>query len=160
MTAEEMKNEFCALYNMMAGSNEVSNMQVFGNVHKQMFEWFVQNKPELAQEWLDKLSAIRWHQYLTKREAEKITSEMDPKAPWSFDQWKAVMEQHGYALEKDPCYNRYALWVVMDMVMSDSSETISKYVAADKQFDYVYEEAVNRLTDKDKRFNVRGYFGL
>ena len=60
MTQEEMKKEFHALYNKMANSNEVAYMHVFGQVHKEMMEWFIQNKPELAQEWLDKLESIKW----------------------------------------------------------------------------------------------------
>lgn len=36
MTAEEMKQEFNALYNLMANSNKVEYMHVFGNVHKEM----------------------------------------------------------------------------------------------------------------------------
>ena len=155
-----MKSEFNALYNMMANSNKVEFMHTFGKVHKEMFEWFVSNKPDLAQEWLDKLESIRWKQYLTPKEAEKIVSSMDPSAPWSREQWKSAMEKHGYALEKEPCYNKCALYVTMNMVMSDSSETISKYVEADKTFDFVYEEAVNRLTDHDAKFIIRKYFDV
>lgn len=160
MTQEEMKKEFHALYEKMANSQEVSFMRTFGNVHKEMFEWFVANKPELAQEWLDKLQSIKWKNYLTPKEAEKIVAEMQPKAPWSREQWKQAMEQHGYDLENEPYYNSCALWAVMNMVMSDSSATLEKFVAADKLFDAVYSLAVDKLTDKDKKFAVREYFGV
>ena len=76
-----MKKEFQALYNMMANSNKVENMHTFGNVHKEMMHWFIQNKPELAQEWLDKLESIKWKNYLSPKEAEKIVAGMNPKAP-------------------------------------------------------------------------------
>ena len=160
MTAEEMKNEFYALYNMMASSNKVENMHTFGNVHKEMMEWFIQNKPDLAQEWLYKLESIKWKNYLTPKEADKIVADMQPKAPWSREQWKAAMEQHGYPLGKETCYNKCALYVTMNMIMSDSSETLSKYVDSNKMFDAVYELAVDKLTDKDNVFNIRKYFGL
>ena len=160
MTTEEMKNEFHALYNMMANSNNVAFMHVFGQVHKEMFEWFLINKPDLAQEWLDKLESIRWKNYVTPKEADKIISAMNPKAPWTREQWKAAMENHGYDLEREPCYNRCALMVTMQMIMSDSSETLSKYVESDKLFDAVYHLAVDKLTDKDSRFNIRTYFSL
>jgi hypothetical protein len=160
MTAEEMRQEFYALYNMMANSDKVENMHTFGNVQKEMFEWFVANKPELAQEWLWKLSSIKWKNYLTPKEADKIVADMNPKAPWGRDQWRATMEQHGYDLEHEPCYNQYALFVTMEMIMSDSQETLKKYVADDKLFDAVYELAVDKLTDKDMNFNIRHYFGL
>ena len=71
-----MQQEFHALYNLMAGQQNVAFMHVFGQVHKEMFDWFVANKPELAQEWLDKLESIRWKNYLTKPEAERIVAGM------------------------------------------------------------------------------------
>lgn len=46
------------------------------------------------------------------------------------------------------------------MIMSDSSETISKYVEKDKLFPFVYDLAVDKLTDKDNVFSIRKYFGL
>lgn len=66
-----MKQEFTSLYDLMANQQDVKYMRIFGNVHKEMMDWFITNKPELAQEWLDKLESIKWHQYLTPKEAEK-----------------------------------------------------------------------------------------
>ena len=74
-----MKKEFYELYDMMAMSHDVENMRTFGNVHKEMMEWMIQNKPDLAQEWIGKLESIKWCNYLTPKEAEKIVSEMVPK---------------------------------------------------------------------------------
>ena len=160
MNQEEMRNEFDALYTMMANSNKVENMRTFGNVHKEMMEWFIANKPELAQEWLEKLQSIKWKNYLTPKEAQKIVDGMNPSAPWNRDQWRAAMKEHGFELDKEPYYNRCALWVTMNMKMSDSGETLAKYIAGDKMFEAVYHLAVDSLTDKDEKFNVRKYFGL
>ena len=160
MTSEEMKSEFYALYKMMANSDKVAFMHTFGNVQKEMMEWMIANKPELAQEWLDKLASIRWNNYLTPKEAEKIISKMEPKAPWTKEQWKQAMEQYGYELDKEPCFNRCALWVTMNMIMSDSSETLAKYVDSEKIFKLVHGLAVDKLTDKDSVFNIRRYFSL
>ena len=160
MTADEMRKEFNALYNMMADSHNVNFMRVFGQVHKEMMEWMIANKPSVAQEWIDKLSSIRWTNYLTPNEAEKIVSEMKPKAPWSREQWRNAMTQHGFKLEHEPCYNRCALWVAMNMVMSDSSETLQKYVSADNLFKMVHDLAIDKLTDEDKKFSIRHYFNL
>lgn len=159
-TAEEMKKEFSVLYTMMAESENVDFMHVFGMVHKEMMEWFIQNKPELAQEWLDKLESIKWKNYLTQKEAESIVKKMEPEAPWTEEQWKQVMEKNDINLEKEPCYNRHALWATMCMIMSDSSETITKYVEDDDLFGFVYELAVDKLTDKDGVFSVRHYWNL
>jgi hypothetical protein len=85
---------------------------------------------------------------------------MEPKAPWSREQWKAAMEQNGFALEKEPCYNRCALYTTMNMLMSDSSETFNKYIVSEELFGIVHDLAVDKLTDNDGRFNVRRYFAL
>lgn len=158
MTADEMKQEFMELYDMMAMSHDVKNMQIFGNVHKRMFEWMIANRPQDAQEWIGQLESVRWCNYLTQKEAERIISEMKPSAPWSREQWKATMEKHGYNLEKEPYYNSYALWVTMNMIMSDSSDTLSKYVDKDNLFKIVYGLAVDKLTDADGKFAIREYF--
>lgn len=44
--------------------------------------------------------------------------------------------------------------------MSDSSETLSKYVRKEDIFKAVHDLAVDKLTDKDKVFNIRAYFSL
>lgn len=160
MTAEEMREEFYALYNMMANSHKVEFMHTFGQVHKEMMEWMIANKPAEAQEWLEKLASIRWKNYLTPKEAEKIVSAMNPKAPWTREQWRQAMEQQELELEEEPCYNRCALWVTMNMIMSDSSDTLSRYVEEENHFNMVYDLAVDKLTDKDRRFNIRNYFSL
>jgi len=155
-----MRSEFHSLYDMMASSQNVAFMHVFGMVHKEMMEWFIQNKPELAQEWLEKLESIKWKNYLTAKEAEKIVAGMEPKAPWSRDQWKAEMARHGFELEKEPCYNRCALWVAMNMIMSDSATTLGRYVDEESMFQLVHDLAVDKLTDKDAVFDIRRYFKL
>ena len=160
MSTEEMKKEFYALYNMMANSQTPAFMHVFGMVTKEMFEWFIANKPELAEEWLGKLESIRWHNYLTHKEAEKIVSSMNPQAPWNYEQWKGAMEKHGYQMEEEPYYNSCALWVVMNMEMSDESENYKKYVEEAKLFNAVHDFAVSKLKDKDEHFKVRNYFHL
>lgn len=158
MTQEEMRNEFYALYNMMANSHEVAFMRTFGNVHKEMMEWMIANRPNDAQEWIEKLEAIRWRNYLTPKEAEKIVAAMNPKAPWSREAWRAAMEQNGYPLDDEPHYNSCALWVTMNMIMSDSSNTLSKYVDSANLFKAVHDLAVDKLTDSDGNFNARNYF--
>ena len=155
-----MKNEFAALYDKMANSNDVKNMHVFGEVHKEMMEWMIHNRPTEAQEWIEKLSSIGWNNFLTQREAEKIVSSMNPKAPWSREMWRMAMGQHGLPLAKEPCYNSCALWATMSMIMSDSSETLRNYIDEDTLFKVVHDLAVDKLTDKDEKFNVRSYFNL
>ena len=160
MNTQELKEMYRDRYDYMAQSNDPNNMKIFGNVMTEMFMWYADNKPDAAMEWLDKLSAVKWKNYLTAKEAQAIVDQMDPKAPWTIDQWKAAMQQHGFQTEEEPYYNHYALWVVMNMIMSDSSATISKYIDGANAFKFVHDEALDRLKDKDRRFNVRSYFGL
>lgn len=155
-----MKQEYADLYEMMARSNKVEYMHTFGSVLTTAMDWMIVNRPEIAQEMIDKLESIRWKNYLTPKEAERIVANMNPKAPWSREQWKQAMEQHGYDLEQEPCYNRCALWVTMNMIMSDSSETLSKYVDNGKIFDLVHSLAVDKLKDADKVFSIREYFHI
>lgn len=160
MNQEEMKNEFQALYDKMANSNDVRYMRVFGDVHKEMMDWMIHNRPSDAQEWIERLSSINWKNFLTKRESEKIVSEMNPRSPLSFEVWRQSMKRHEFALDKPMFYNEYALWATMNMIMSDSSSTLERHVGSDNLFGVVYSLAIDHLTDLDGRFSIRGYFGV
>lgn len=161
MNAQELKDKYYELYDYMAQSKEPRNMKAFGHVMNEMYEWFVANKPDAAQEWVDRLEAIKWKNYLTPTEAEKIVAAMKPSAPWTREQWKAAMEKNGFELEEWPCYNRCALYVTMNMIMSDSSATLTKYAAdSNMMFEFVHALALDKLKDADKRFDIRHYFNL
>ena len=155
-----MKERFYTLYDKMANSNNVAYMHVFGQVHKEMMEWFIANKPTEAQQWLDKLESIQWDNYLTRQEANDIIAAMTPRAPWTREQWDVAMTQHGFASSESPCYNSCALFVTMSMIYTDSSETLGRYVEDDELFHVIYDLAVDKLKDADKRYDVRRYFGL
>ena len=167
MNQEQMKEKFDSLYNYMASSTNVAYMHTFGNVHKEMMAWMIQNKPDLAQEWIEKLCSIKWRNYVTQKEAEKIVSEMNPKAPWSRDAWKQTMESLDLALEEEPYYNSCALWVVMNMIYSDSSKSIASIIGktlqeipTEQMVNAVHSLALDKLKDADSRFNIRKYFNL
>lgn len=160
MNAQELRENYYELYEYMANSKNPDNMKAFGHVMNDMMEWLIVNKSDAAQEWIDRLQAIKWKNYLTQKEADSIVSDMEPKAPWSREQWRSAMEQKGYALEKEPCYNRCALYTTMNMIMSDSSETLGKYIQAEDLFGIVHDLAEDKLTDKDGNFKVREYFAL
>jgi hypothetical protein len=55
MTQDEMRRKFDDLYNLMASGSEVEHMRVFGKVEREMMDWMIHNKPEMAQEWIEKL---------------------------------------------------------------------------------------------------------
>lgn len=165
-TPEQMKEQFNELYNLMAASNNVAFMRTFGNVHKEMINWFITNKPDLAEEWLCKLESIKWKQYLSPKEAEKIVAGMDPKAPWSKDVWKTTMESFGLPLEEIPYYNSCALWTEMNKIYSDFGDEIAALLGKplspnDKDIiSASYKMALKNLKDKDHIYNIRYYFSL
>lgn len=165
-TPEQMKEQFTELYNMMAMSNNVEFMRIFGNVHKEMMHWFITNKPELAEEWLCKLEAIKWHQYLTPKEAEKILANMKPEAPWKREVWKQTMDSLSIPTEEAPYYNSCALLVEMNKMYSDFGDEIAgllgkPLVPTDKDIiSACYKMALKTLKDKDGVYHIRKYFGL
>lgn len=160
MNTLELKDKYWSLYEYMANSGNPENMKLFGRVMTQMMDDVIQSSPSKAEEYIDRLEAIKWKNYLTPKEAEKIIAGMEPKAPWSREQWAVEMQKHGYPQEKEPCYNRCALWVTMNMIMSDSSETIAMYVDSGNMFKLVHDLAVDKLTDRDGVFNIRRYFDV
>lgn len=161
-----MRQEFASLYQMMASSDDVAYMHVFGQVHKEMFEWMLANKPDVAEEMLLKLEAIRWKQYLTPKEADRIIASMDPKAPWSREAWKNTMQSFGLPIEEMPAYNRCALYVEMSKMYSDFGEEIAALLGkpllpSDKDIIAAcYKMAMKTLKDKDGVYNIRRYFSL
>ena len=78
MNIPEQKERYTSLYDFMAQSRDPKNMKAFGSVMTEMMDWMLQNKPDVAEEMIDKLESVKWHQYLTPKEAEKIVAGMDP----------------------------------------------------------------------------------
>ena len=161
-----MRKEFYELYDMMAMSHDVKNMQTFGNVHKEMMEWMIQNRPTDAQAWIEKLESIKWRNYLTPSEAQKIVDGMVPKAPWSRDTWRNAMTQLQLPMEEEPYYNSCSLWVEMSKMYSDFGEEIANLLGkplnpTDKDIiSATYKMALKTLKDQDKVYAIRKYFGV
>lgn len=163
-----MKTEFDDLYSMIVSSNNIKHMHILGDITKSMMYKFIEAYPQTARGYLDTLQAIKWNNYVTKKEAEQIVSNMEPKPMWSYSRWEElVKENHNVIAEHEPCYNKYALYVVMCMIASDSINTIKELFEqfdqeADekKLFKFIYKLAIDKLQDVDKKFNLRSYFEL
>lgn len=158
MNTQELREKYLAQYEYMANSRDTKNMKVFGRVMTTMIEDMIQNSPSKAEEYINKLEAVKWKNYLTTAEADKIVTQMEPKAPWSSEQWRQSMERQGLPMEEWPIYNKCALYTTMNMIMSDSSETLENFVQGDKMFKVVHELALDKLKDKDGKFEIRRYF--
>ena len=165
-TPQGLKDRYTGLYDYMSASRDPNNMKAFGRVMSEMMDYLIANKPDVAEEMIDKLEAIKWHQYLTPKEADRIIRYMDPKAPWPYDQWKNTMESFGLSLEDAPHYNRCALWVEMNKMYSDFGDEIAALLGkplTPTDQDIIaacYKMALKTLCDKDGIYNIRSYFSL
>lgn len=158
-----MQDRFLTLYNAIIQSGDPQKMQLLGSVVKAQMKWFIDNKPAIAQECIDALEAVNWHNYLTPREADDTVQRMKPTPAWSRQQWETQMQQAALPTEEPPCYNAHALYATMSMIGSDSGQTLRQLLGTDdpaRLFQAVYRLALDRLKDRDGVFNVRTYFGL
>ena len=159
-----LKERYDSLYDYMAGSKDPKNMKAFGCVMTEMMDVMIAKMPDVAEEMIDQLESIRWKQYLTPKEAQKIVDGMDPNGPWSRDVWKQTMESFGLPLEEPPYYNRCALWAEMNKVYSDFGDEIASLLGkplspTDKDIIAAcYRMALKNLKDKDGVYNIRKYF--
>lgn len=167
MEHKELMSEFSSLYGIMVTSSNPKYMYTFGEVMKCIMKDMITMKPELAQEYICKLSSIKWNNYLTKKEAMTIVSEMNPKCGWDYADWEKKMESLGVRMEDSPYYNKYALFVTMNMVFSDSATSIAviagktiEDISDDEMFAGVHMLALDKLEYKDGNFNIREYFHL
>lgn len=162
-----MKKEFDTLYQSIVDSEDDKKMHVLGTVTKSMMYKFIDAYPQQAREYLDMLQAVKWHNYVTMKEAEEIVAQMTPKPMWSYAKWDQMLTEEKLVPSEEPCYNKYALYVVMCMISSDSGSTISNMlehnnINADekKMFEFIHCLALDKLKDVDKKFNIRSYFEL
>ena len=162
-----MKEEFKKLYDYIVNSEDPEKMHVLGLVTKSMMCRFIESYPQWAREYLDTLQAVKWHNYVTLKEAEAIVSNMKPSPAWTRAAWDGMMTNLGYPKEEEPYYNEHALYVTMCMKSSDSGDTIISEMNAnginpdrDAVFKFIYKLALDVLKDKDRMFNIRNYFKL
>ena len=167
MTTQELKDRYTGLYDYMAQSRDPKNMKAFGAVMTQMMDVMLAKMPADAEEMIDKLEAIKWHQYLTPKEAQKIVDGMNPKAPWPREVWMQAMEKLGIPVEEQPAYNRCALWTEMNKQYSDHGESVAALlgqplnaIPADVIVPAMHRMALDLLKDKDGVYDIRRYFGL
>ena len=74
-SARELINEDDEMYDAMAASRNTADMKNFGEVEKHMFHHLAKHHPELAEKWVTRLKASKWHNYMSKAEAEQVKAE-------------------------------------------------------------------------------------
>lgn len=166
METKDIMSKFDELYGIMATSTNVKYMHTFGDTMRCMMNDMASKHPELAQEYIEKLCAIKWKNYLTKKEALDIIGKMNPEATWDMQTWLNAMANLGLPTEEEPYYNDYALYVAMNQVISDHGCTVAKILGKESVKDidtdnlvkYGYNLALDLLKDKDGVYDIREYF--
>lgn len=162
---EDIIRKFDELYAIMSRSTDVADMKLFGKVMREAVDYLAANSPKKAEELVNKLCAIKWDNYLTQEEAEKIVKEMNPSVNWTETEVFGALANKGYKKEEEPYYNSHALYAAICMKCSDNGETLKEKVLSkmDSRFDLFeicYWLALDSLKDKDGVFRIRKYFGL
>lgn len=165
MNEKEIMAKFDELFGIMAQSNDVRMMRLFGGVMRRMMSWVAKNTPSRAMEYIEQLCAVKWRNYLTQEEAEAIVAKMQPSPKWKYSEWKNEMEHEAIPLRDEPYYNEYALYVEMCKQYSDSANTIATLMGKSVS-EVTYAEwmkalnmlAVDLLKDEDEKYNIRNYF--
>lgn len=159
-----MKTKYHDLYHKhLVEGKDQAIMKLWGEVDKWEFNWLAENKPDIAEMFLEhRLGAIeasRWNNYLTEKEAEKIMASMNPAAKWSVAEIKSACAQLGVPDEEAPYFNCYALAVVMNSLMSDHKASLMEtFTDKTALVTFVYKQAVEKLKDIDRTHYVRTYY--
>lgn len=164
----DLKQRYESLYKEMVDSKDVKNMMLFGAVMSEMMERAIQRDTQFAQQAIDKLESMNWHQYLSESEAENICRSINSKGDyeWSFDYWEKALNSMELETENKPHFNKYALWTLMNVMHSKHSETLSQKILETTGEDITEEQiiqiihalAIDLLTDKNGTLNIREFF--
>ena len=162
---EGIRERYLELFEDMAKSGMPEKMKIFGETEKWAFGKMLETSPKTAEQWVEKLEAMNWNNYLSKSEADEIVAKFINQdnsrgAHWNYDVFKGAVESLGGNMAEEPYYNCYALWVVANMLYSDHYNSASEYVPKEDMPKYFYLMAVEKLKDKDRPRFVRDYFGL
>lgn len=159
---QERYNE---LYDTMAMSGDTAKMKIFGDAERWAFRQMLEKDPATADEWLQRIEAVDWNNYLTEAEADRIMSHMMNQdgsvgPMWSRDQIANVVQSLNGALEMRPYYNICALVVTMNMLASDHMASARKFISEERLPEFFYQQAQEKLKDIDRPDFIRSYYGL
>lgn len=162
---KELIEKYDELYEEMAASKNPVRMMAFGDAEKWMFHMLAKEHPEIAEKWLTKLEAEKWHNYLSKGEAAEIASRIVNQdgsrgVHWDYETFKGAVESLGGKMKDEPFYNCYALWIMANVLFSDHYKSASEFVPKDMMPKYFYMQAVEKLKDVDYPKFIRKYYDL
>lgn len=153
------------LYDDMATAKDPRKMMAFGDAEKWVFHMLAEKHPEIADKWLTKLEAGKWHNYLSKAEADEIAAGLvnqdGSHGPhWDFDTFSAAVESLGGRIKDEPFYNCYALWIMANALWSDHHKSLMEFVPKEQEPKVYYHLAVEKLKDVDYPKFIRKYYDL
>lgn len=162
---KELIEKYDELYDDMATAKDPRKMMAFGDAEKWMFHMLAKEHPDIAEKWLTKLEAAKWHNYLSKTEAEEIASKLvnqdGSRGPhWSHETFKAAVESLGAKTEEEPFYNCWALWIMANALWSDHHKSLMEFVPKEHEPKVYYLMAVEKLKDVDYPKFIRKYYDL
>lgn len=161
----DIQKQFEEVYDDMVASKDVKKMPELGKAFCWLMSQVSISNPKLAREVVEKLEASAWNNYLSESEAVEIVSSFvnqnDAKgAKWSYSQFAQLVESIDGVIEDKPYYNRYALWVTVNMIYSDHYRVLSEFIDDNDLRKAIYKLAVEKLHDPDRPCFIRPYFGL
>ena len=162
---EEIIRKYDELYHDMATAKDPHKMLAFGEAEKWMFHMLAEKHPEIAEKWLTKLEASKWHNYLSKAEAEEIASKLvnqdGSRGPhWDYETFKHAVESLGGQMKDEPFYNCYSLWIMANALWSDHHHCLMEFIPKDEEPRAYYMLAVEKLKDVDYPKFIRKYYDL
>ncbi len=160
---EKMFEKYKGVMDSIISSNDPEKMQAAYRADKWVFSEMSKNNPEMARKWLEKLETTKWHNCLTKEEADEVVAGLVNQdgsrgGKWSFQQFKEAVSSLGGEMSLEPYYNEYALWATANALYSAHAKSVGKRVKPDDIAEYFYETAVERLKDKNRPSFVREHF--
>lgn len=167
MEKEKIITSYSQLCDKILDSNNSRYYSLLKNITKAMLQDVLEYKTETAIEYLNKLESINWYNYLSKKESSYIIEGMKPKKGWDIAEWESTLDTLNLPSEDAPYYNKWALYTTMNMIYSDSLDTILKIMGKTKEtalqeevFKAIYLLSLDKLKDEDRVFNIRSYFSV
>lgn len=168
MTAEERYQQFLSRYEAAINSGDMTRL---GEMVQRVMRWLSAYEPDIAAQAIaildGKSNKQECRNYLSGHEASEIVRQMDPQPQWSPRQVLDMLRSAGYATDEPPYFNDYALAATMCMILSDSGQTLQRIIGSpshpatnEELLASVYQLAIDKLKDKDGKFNIRKYFDL
>lgn len=159
----ELKEKYEQLYKDLVDSNDTENMQLLGSVMTNLMNRVIERDSDFAERQLEILESAKWHQYLTSDEAEELSKKLKKGVRWTYSVWESAMKQYELETEQSPYFNKYALWIVMNILYARHAETISQKIlecsleeATNEQLiSVIYSLSVDLLKDDEDIFSIK-----